>query len=346
MGLVAGLYVGPSGGLCEKKRAVLGVSFRFWLFSLGALALALPWVLGVTPAHAHGGVDSGQNVATAWNWEPTVPLGLLLAGALYVAGLRNWESPSHPINAWQRVSFFAGLGVIFLALQSPLDPLSDHLFLAHQVQHLVLRMIGPPLILLGAPLTPLLRGLPTAARQRVVRPLAGNAVIRRLYAFLTHPMVAAVLFLGTLFFWQGQGPHNLSLRNDGVHYLMHLTMLFTGILFWWVIIDLKPHRARMPYVARALYLGFQIFPNTLLGAIVTFSPGVLYSAYGDVERLWGLSLLADQAIGGTILWIPGDMMFLIAAGIMVGLWFRQEEEKGRAGVADTPPVPSPGRPGR
>ena len=210
MGLVAGLYVGPSGGLCEKKRAVLGVSFRFWLFSLGALALALPWVLGVTPAHAHGGVDSGQNVATAWNWEPTVPLGLLLAGALYVAGLRNWKNPSHPINAWQRVSFFAGLGVIFLALQSPLDPLSDHLFLAHQVQHLVLRMIGPPLILLGAPLTPLLRGLPTAARQRVVRPLAGTPVIRRLYAFLTHPMVAAVLFLGTLFFWQGQGPHNLS----------------------------------------------------------------------------------------------------------------------------------------
>ena len=306
----------------------MDMSFRSWLFSLGALAAALPWVLGVSPAHAHGGVESGQSVATAWSWDPTVPLGILLAGALYVAGLRNWKNPSHPVNAWQRVSFFAGLGVIFLALQSPLDPLSDHLFLMHQIQHLLLRMVGPPLILLGAPLTPLLRGLPAAARQRVVRPLAGTPVIRRLYTFLTNPIVAALLFLGTLFFWQGQGTHNLSLRNDGVHYLMHLTMLFTGLLFWWVIIDLKPHRSRMPYVARALYLGFQIFPNTLLGAIVTFSPGMLYSAYGEVERLWGISLMADQAIGGTILWIPGDMMFLIAAALMVGLWFQQEEEKG------------------
>ncbi len=330
----------------RKRRAVSDMSFRFWLFSLGALAVALPWFLVVSPAQAHGGVDSGQTVASAWNRDPAVPLVILLAGALYAAGLRRWKNPSHPVNAWQRVSFFAGLGAIFLALQSPLDPLSDHLFLAHQVQHLLLRMAGPPLILLGAPLTPLLRGLPAAARQQMVRPLVRDPVLRRLYAFLTHPMVATLLFLGTLFFWQGQGPHNLSLRNDGVHYLMHLTMLFTGILFWWVIIDLKPHRTRMPYVARALYLGFQIFPNTLLGAIVTFSPSVLYTAYGDVERLWGISLMADQAIGGTILWIPGDMMFLIAAGIMVGLWLRQEEEKGRVGAALPRPASSPGRSGR
>ncbi len=338
----------PAGPLrtIRKRRAVSDMSFRSWWFSLVALAVVLLWFLGVPPAHAHGGVDSGQSVGAAWNWEPTVPLGILLAGALYVAGLRNWKNPSHPVNSWRRVSFFAGLGAILLALQSPLDPLSDHLFLAHQVQHLLLRMVGPPLILLGAPLTPLLRGLPVAARQQVVRPLAGNPALRRLYAFLTHPMVAALLFLGTLFFWQGQGPHNLSLRNDIVHYLMHLSMLFSGILFWWVIIDPKPHRSRMPYVARALYLGFQIFPNTLLGAIVTFSPGVLYTAYGEVERLWGISLMADQAIGGTILWIPGDMMFLIAAGIMVGLWLRQEEEKGRAGAALPRPVSSPGPPGR
>ena len=301
-----------------------------WLLGLMAVAVFLAWLLGAQPAHAHGGVGPGQNVLTAWSWEPSVPLGVILVGALYVVGLRRWTDPSHPVNGWQRVSFFAGLAVVFLALQSPVDALSDHLFLVHQVQHLLLRMVGPPLLLLGAPLTPCLRGLPLAVRRRAVRPLVRNAIARRLYAVLTGPLVAALLFVGTLYFWQGPAVHNLSVRNDGVHYLMHLTMLLSAILFWWVVIDLKPRRSRMSYGVRALYLGFLAVPNIPLGAMIAFSPDVLYTAYGEVERLWGISLLADQAIGGTILWIPPAMMNLLAAVIMIGIWLQREEEQQRA----------------
>ena len=308
-----------------------GAGHRRWLI-LGLAAVgALAVVLWAAPAAmAHGGIDAGQEPWTAWNTNPLPTVLVLLAAYLYLNGLSNWDRPSHPVNGWQKASFFFGLFLVFFALQSPLDPLSDHLLSFHQAQHFILRMMAPMFILLGAPLTPMLRGMPVWARQRIIRPMARNHYVRQVYGLLTNPICTVFFFLGSLYLWQFPGAFNLALRNDEVHALMHLTMSASGFLFWWVIIDPPPHRSRLHYGLRVLYLGLIVLPNTLLGAAITFSRSPIYSAYAEVTQPYGLDLMTDQQLGGLMLWVPGDMMSILAAGIVMVMWYQREEGQHQA----------------
>ena len=257
------------------------------------------------------------------------------AGRLH---LHKWTvqlGPAQPSlsTIGRKASFFFGLFLIFFALQSPLDPISDHLLSFHQAQHFILRMVAPMFILLGAPLTPMLRGMPAWARQGIIRPMARNHYVRQVYRLLTNPIFTVFFFLGSLYLWQFPGAFNLALRNDEVHALMHLTMSASGFLFWWVVIDPPPHRSRLHYGLRVLYLGLIVLPNTLLGAAITFSsqPGEhLYVAYKEVTQPYGLEWHIDQQLGGLMLWVPGDMMSIVAAGIVMIMWYQREEAQGAA----------------
>ena len=303
------------------------------LYLLGALVAAgmLEALIGASAAYANGGIEPGQNPLTAWNSNPLPSLGLFLAAYLYLNGLSRWERPSHPINRWQRLSFFAGLTVIFLALQSPVDALAEHQFSIHQAQHLLLRMIGPLLVLGGAPLTPILRGLPLWALQGVVRPIVGSRSSHPTYDLVTNPVLTTIVFLATLYLWQLPIPHNLALRHDTVHVLMHSSMLISGFLFWWLVIDPKPHRSRLHYGLRVLYLGLIVIPNTVLGAAITFNSAPLY----DYPQPFGFSPLIDQQLGGLLLWVVGDMMSILVAGIVMAMWFQQEEAKEKLDAASS-----------
>lgn len=324
------------------------------LYLLGAL-LAIGMLLtlgGASVAYANGGIEPGQNLLTAWNSNPLPSLGLFLAAYLYLNGLSRWDRPSHPVNRWQRISFFGGLIVIFLALQSPIDTLAEHHFSIHQAQHLLLRMIGPLLVLGGAPLTPLLRGLPLWALQGAVRPVVGSRWGHKYYDLFTNPVLTTIVFLAMLYFWQVPRPHNLAVSNDVVHALMHSSMLLSGFLFWWLVVDPKPHRSRLHYGLRVLYLGLIVIPNTVLGASITFNGGLIYQAYYDHHQPLGLSPyvgliyqafddhqplglspLIDQQLGGLLLWVVGDMMSILAAGIVMAMWWQQEEAKEKLDAA-------------
>ena len=319
----------PRVGLGRMHRLDVTVSGRILLLGAVATVIALQLLATSPVAFAHSGIDEGQNPLTAWNVNPLPTLVLLLVANLYLAGLSQWERPSHPVRLWQKVSFFGGLLCLFIALQSPLDALADHLFSFHQIQHLLLRMIGPLLILLGAPLTPMLRGLPSWALRGVVRPVVGNRAARRFYEILTNPVLTTVLFLSILYIWQVPGSHNAALRYAALHQFMHSTMLASGFLFWWLVVDPKPHRSRLHYGLRVLYLGLIVIPNTLLGAAITFAENPIYSAYADLEQPFDISLMTDQQIGGAILWVPGDMMSIIVAGIVMIMWYQREEAQGQ-----------------
>ena len=307
---------------------------KIWLLvGLGTVGL---WYLFVPSAavHAHGGVAPGDNLWLAWNTGNPLPtLFLFLVAYLYVNGLGKWDRPSHPVTVWHKISFFSGLLVLFLALQSPIDPLAEHYFFIHQIQHLMLRMLGPLLVLLGAPLTPMLRGLPLWLLQGGVRSVVRRAWVREAYHRLTNPVVAVGIFLGALYLWQIPFLHDTAVRNDYVHELMHFSMLFSGFLFWWLVIDPKPHRSRMHYGLRVLYLGLIVLPNTVLGAGITFSRGLLYLSYSEVEQPFVLNAITDQQLGGLFLWVVGDMMSIVAAGIVMIMWYQQEQEKDRLEAA-------------
>ena len=308
--------------------------------AIGAVAaLALG---GINLASAHQGIPPGQTAATAWGFttNPVPSLVLLAALYLYVNGLNNWPNRTHPITRWQQASFYSGILVLFVALQSPVEPLAEHYFSIHQAQHLLVRMVGPLLILLGAPLTPTLRGMPTWLRQEMVRRIVRMRLARWLYGKITNPILTTGMFLGLLYFWQVPGPHDLAVHNDWIHVLMHATMLASGFLFWWIVIDPKPHRSRLHYGLRILYLGLIVLPNTLLGAAITFREEVIYLAYQDLPRPWeGLSSITDQRLGGLMLWVPGDMMSVLSAGIVMMMWYQREMAEN-----PNPPLPTPATP--
>jgi putative membrane protein len=306
---------------------------NLWIMAGLVILVGLPLLAGAEPAYAHEGLGQGQNPLTAWNTNPIPTLLLLAVAYLYVTGMERWHNPSYHIGFWQKVSFFSGLFAIFLALQSPIDALADHLFSIHQVQHMLLRMIAPILILLGLPLTPILRGMPPGMLQGVVRPIVRSATVRSVYHILTHPALVILLFMGTLFLWQTPSLHNLALRNNEVHEVMHFSMLLTGLRFWWLFIDPRPGRARLHYGLRMLFLGLVVIPNTVLGAAITFNSSLLYQAYAEVEQPFNLSLMNDQQLGGLLLWVLGDMMSIIAAGILMVMWYQHEEAQDQLDVA-------------
>ena len=299
-----------------------------WVLSAFAV-----WITGnlVAPAvaHAHGAIDAGKDPLTVWNANPIPTLILLLMVYLYVTGLSRWQRPSHPVNIWQKTSFFAGLLVLFFALQSPIEPLAVHMFSVHQLQHVMLRMLAPVLILMGAPLTPILRGLPSWALLGLVRPVVGTPAVRRGYDFITNPVLTTLLFLSVLYLWQIPRLHDAALASDLVHEFMHMTMLFSGFLFWWLVIDPKPHRSRMHYGLRVLYLSLIVIPNTVLGAAITFQSNVIYEGYARVTQPYSLSLIYDQQWGGLILWVVGDMMSIFVGAVMMVMWYEKEEGGAR-----------------
>ena len=305
------------------------MNIRISLFLVTGLAVVagFHYLAGASTVHAHEGLAAGQNALAAWSTNPIPSFGLILAAYLYLTGLSRWHRPTHPISRWQRVSFFAGLVVVFIALQSPIDPIAEHMFSFHQLQHILIRMVAPLLILGGAPLTPMLRGLPPWALQGVVRPIVGNSLARSAYYRLTNPVVATIIFLGVLYLWQVPVSMNLALRNDVVHEFMHLTMMFSGFLFYWLVIDPKPHRSRLHYGLRVLYLGLIVIPNTMLGVALVFARAPIYSAYVEAGQLFGMSIMTDQQLGGLLLWVPGDMMSILAAGVVMVLWYQKEEEQ-------------------
>lgn len=308
-------------------------------------------VLTTRTASAQSDLLSGGDVATAWSLDPFALLALAFAW-LYIRGLRRWRKRSRTHSRWQTVSFLTGVALIVVALASPIDALADQYFFMHQVQHLLLRMIAPVLIMLGAPLTPILRGLPDSTRDGVVRPLVSSPRPRKFYKLLNHPVLVPSAFMATLLVWQIPGPHNLSVENIWVHYLMHGSMFGTAMLFWWLIIDPKPRRSILHYGIRVLILGLIVIPNTALSAPITLSSNIIYDVYTQSVSGWNITPKVDQVTGGIIMWLLIDMMSVVGAGIVFIMWYQRDlaEDKERNTPSRRSPLrrrrrPSPRRGG-
>ncbi|MCS6852956.1 MAG: cytochrome c oxidase assembly protein [Gemmataceae bacterium] len=269
----------------------------------------------------------GDRIETAllrsWVWDPWLCLGLALAAGLY---LRGWSVLRRRAPArWggcQAAAFVGGLVVVLLALASPVEPLSALLLQVHMVQHLLLMMVAPPLIWLGAPLWPLLRGLPASVRRHAIGPFLRDGLARSLGAALSDLRVAWLLFVGLTWLWHVPALFDAALVSPGLHYVEHLCFFGSALVFWWPVVLPYPAQSPGPRWLILPYLLFADVQNTVLSALLAFSDSVIYPHYERVPRLWDLSALEDQAIAGVIMWVPGSMAFLLPLGwIGCGLLF-------------------------
>ncbi|MGH6967511.1 MAG: cytochrome c oxidase assembly protein [Stellaceae bacterium] len=288
------------------------------------VAMLMPVLAAIASVLCADHILPRATIWTDWPLTPGITLSLLTVVWLYIAGRRETAAPAldRP-GVLHHLAFFGGVAAIFIALQSPIEPLSDHLFVAHQVEHMLLRTGGPMLLMLAAPQAALMRGLPSWIRRRVMAPLLGNPVLRALRV-LGHPAVATVLFVGTTYFWMIPRYHDLAILDEPIHYLWHTTLLISGLIFFWRLLDLRPCPLGASLGTRLCMFWFASIGNIVLGSYLSFKHGVLYHAYDVMGRFW-LSPVTDERFGGLTMWIPGSMMFAATSLLMIYRWARQEE---------------------
>lgn len=242
-----------------------------------------------------------------WDLHPSVVVGLVLLGGLYVflGGLR---APR------RRVAAFAGSLLVLLgSLNGPLHDLSDeYLFSAHMVQHLVLTLLFPPLFLYG---------LPADLVRTVIRP----AWLRRVGVVLVRPVAAAAIFSGPIILWHMPPFYEAAMRHHGLHIVQHLVFLATAVVMWWPVLSPVPELPRASYPGQMLYLFLLGIPMSIVGAMITLADAPLYPFYAAAPRVWGLTPLQDQQIGGLIMWVPGGLVFWAAMTVVWFRWARREE---------------------
>lgn len=219
---------------------------------------------------------------------------------------------------------------LLVALASPLDEAALDLFSLHMLQHMLLLVVSAPLLLLGAPVRPLLRGLPLGVRRSVIRPLARARAVRAALHLVRHPLVAAALYVVGLYAWHIPLFYDAALDHEAIHVLEHLWFVSTALVFWSVVIDPVPFGATLPYAARIPFLLLVgAAQNTILGGLLAFSDRVYYVHYATTALQRGVDPVSDQRLGGTIMWVPGDLIFLAAASLSFFLWLQSEEEAQR-----------------
>jgi cytochrome c oxidase assembly factor CtaG len=248
----------------------------------------------------------------SWPFEPWLLATLALTALVYV---RGWRSLRHRAavrwHGGQLAAFLGGLAVVFLALASPIEPFARLWLQAHMVQHMLLMMAVPPLVWLGAPLLPMLRGLPAEIRRYWAGPLLRSGPLREAFRRMTHPAASLPLFVASTWLWHIPTVYEAALRRTSLHSLQHLCFLVTGLLFWYPVVRPYPGRPRWSLWLLFPYLILADVSNTVLSALLTFSDRVLYPHYEAMPRIAGLSALDDQSAAGVIMWVPGSLVFLV-----------------------------------
>ncbi|MCP4241832.1 MAG: cytochrome c oxidase assembly protein [Myxococcota bacterium] len=263
-------------------------------------------------------MDTARALLSSWSFEPAVVFGLASAAGLYLRGfvqLRRQLPERFP--AWRCSAFLAGLAVLALALLSPLDGLSDLLLQAHMAQHWLLMSVAAPLLWLGAPIIPLLRGLPRAWLRRGLGPFLAWPALRRVLRALTRPVPALLLWALTTLAWHWPAAYQAALRDPFWHDLEHACFFAAALLFWYPVIEPWPARRTGARPELLLYLGAAAVFNTLFSATFAFSDRLFYPLYAEVPTPWSIAPLADQRAAGALMWVASALPMLLAAVAIV-----------------------------
>jgi len=258
--------------------------------------------------------DTVSKLFTEWDVPPTISCLLLLTAFLYLRGwgrIRRTRAALFP--SWRLVCFLGGLLALFVAVASPLDTFSESLLFMHMGQHFTFMSIAPPLVLLGAPMVPLLRGLPAWVVRSILGPVFRTRWIRKVSRLLIRPRIAWMAMNLSFLLWHLPRAYEFALSSEFRHNLEHLCFFLTSILFWWPVIEPWPSRRLSTRWLLIPYLLLADFLNTGVSAFLCFSGRLLYPSYGEIPRPFGLSALNDQVAAGAFMWVMGSIVFLIPA---------------------------------
>lgn len=259
-----------------------------------------------------------------WRWSvhPSTAIGIAALGALYI-----WTSKKlrrEPTRT-QKVFYFSGLLLMFASLNGPLHDLSDdYLFSAHMVQHLLLTLAVPPLLLAGVP-------------GWMLRPLLSRRPVAPSVRFFTRAPIAFVVFNLTIAVWHLPPFYNAAMAYHGLHILEHLMFMTAAVLMWWPLLSQLPEFPRLAYPGQMLYSFLMSIPMSIIAVYIAMADHVLYPAYSAAPRVLPLTPLEDQLLGALIMWIPGGIIFMIIMTVVFFKWNARGEDSTAGAQVDWKP---------
>lgn len=300
---------------------MLGLRFQR-TFCTALLALS-GIACGPQRALAHGAPLDRPVGWQDWNWDPVILLNLVLILWLYRRGWQRLQprqlkssgggaetARQRLVAPWRAVVFAASIGVLALALISPLDLLGEQLGWAHMVQHMLLMTVAAPLLMLAAPGLICWCGLTPVSRRLFLQ--TRRALGSRPRRWLWSPLVAWSLYAVATWVWHLPALYQAALRDPWMHDLQHLTFFISACLFWRVLLD-PLARQKLAGGLAVLYLFTTTLHATVLGVFMALAPVAWYPDYERTTHWWGLTALEDQQIAGLIMWMPACATYLVVA---------------------------------
>lgn len=292
-----------------------------------ALICLLAAAAFAAPVAAHG-AHAGE---LGWSWPWWIVGSLVLAVFGYVRGLLRMQPAArrHVFGAGRYLAFAAGIATLVVALLSPLDALDDQLFSAHMVQHMLLMLVAPPLLVWGRPATAWLWAFRLPGRRAIGRFWMGAPGVQRGIRGLLAPLSVWLLWSFSLWFWHLPGPYGWALDNEWIHTGEHLCFFLASLALWSLV--LAPYgRRRLDYGPCLIYIGTLGVQMGLLGAILTFAVHPVYQTQAQITQAWGLTPLQDQQLAGLVMWVPAGFIFVVAMGALFIAWLRDAEHRAVA----------------
>jgi putative membrane protein len=262
-----------------------------------------------------------------WDWSLDPPLVLVAdLAVLYWIGSRRTVTPARKAAAQRlrHIAFYGALLVLAIALASPLEQLSEELFWAHMVQHVLLMLVAAPLVVIAQPWVRLWRSVPLAGRRRIAGTLMHDqraAPLRAISHTLGAPAAGLVLFTVVLLGWHLPVLFDATLSSGALHALEHTLFFATSVLMFKQVIASPPLRARLNDTQRLLYVIAAMTVSWVLAVVLAIAPSPLYAHYAHLaSRPGGISALADQQLAAGVMWVPGSVTFVIIIFVYVHRW--------------------------
>ena len=268
------------------------------------------------------------HLLTHWIFAPWLMACLVVASGWYVAGMLRMGGQQRAaiLGRWRAGSYFTGLALLFVVLMSPLDALSDDLFSAHMLQHMFLLLVVPPLLVWGRPVITWLWAFDVGNRRAIARGWKRGGC-NGAFRFLMHPLCVWTLLSAALCFWHLPGPYDAALHREWLHDLEHASFLAFSLQFWTLVIEPYGQRRALGYGATVIFVVSSGFVMGMIGAVLTFAPVPLYTAYLHTTQVHGLTPVQDQQIAGIIMWIPSNLVHAAALCTVFFAWFRTDERR-------------------
>ena len=240
---------------------------------------------------------------------------LVLLALIFAVGQWQVARRTRISRSSRALCFWSGWMVLALSLGPPLDRWSSLSFAAHMTQHELTMIVAAPLLVAARPLGTLMWGLPKAVGSIITAP-----TLRCWGAWLARPLHAWIVHAVVLWGWHVPVAFEAGLRSIPVHWFQHTSFFAVAVIYWWSVFSTSAAGERK---ALALLSVFTTAIHTaILGMLLTFSTHVWYSAYAHVANPWMLSAIEDQQLGGLIMWVPGGMVFIVAAMVLGASWLR------------------------